>query len=396
MTRGSVARDQDAPVVPLRVVFLVRSLEVGGAETQVALLALHLDRARFEAVVVCFYSVGELRATLERGGVSVISLDKKGRWDLIGFTLRLIRLMRRLRPGLIHSFMGPPNILAIGLKLVLPNLRVVWGIRSSKMEFGDYDMTWRIVFAVERYLSRWADTIVANSFAGGDHLKEQRFCVRRLIVVPNGVDVERFAESAAARTKLRKEWGVASEEKLISLVARLDSKKDHETFLRAAAVLAAKAEDVRFACVGGDGRKSRDELQSLALSLGLAGRIIWEGYRADVPAVLAASDIVTSASAYGEGFPNVVAEAMAAGRPAVVTDVGDSALIVGMLGAVVEPRSPRALVAGWEQVLSEIRRGDPQAARLRRQRIVENFSHHKMVSRMASVYTGDADAGLIR
>ena len=134
---------------------------------------------------------------------------------------------------------------------------------------------------------------------------------------------------------MRLEWGIAECEKLIGQVGRLDPMKDHSTFLKAAALLAHERKDVRFVCVGEGPTGYRDELYSLAKTLGLASRLIWAGSRRDMPAVYNAFDVAVSSSRWGEGLPNVIAEAMACGVPCVVTDVGDSAFVVDKLGVVV-------------------------------------------------------------
>ena len=100
-----------------------------------------------------------LAGVLRDAGIAVISLEKKGRWDTFSFFRRLVAEMRAVQPEVIHSFMGPPNLLAIALKRWLPNVRVVWGIRSSDMDLSRYDYTWKLTFALERWLSKRADII---------------------------------------------------------------------------------------------------------------------------------------------------------------------------------------------------------------------------------------------
>ena len=371
----------------IRIAFLIRSLEVGGAETQMVALARGLDRTKFSPTVFCFYPVGPLMTTLRDAGIEVISLDKKGRWDTFSFFRRLVAEMRGVQPEVIHSFMGPPNLLAIALKRWLPNVRVVWGIRSSDVDLSRYDYTWKLTFALERWLSKRADIIAANSFAGRDHMRGHGFVDRQVIVVPNGINVSRFKFDNAARLRVRSEWKIRPHEVLIGLVGRLDPMKDHASFLHAAKILSADFPNVRFACIGGDGLEDRERLLRMGQSLGIAERVIWTGQRDDIPEVLSALEIHSSAS-ISEGFPNAVAEAMAVGTPCVATDVGDSARIVGNTGVIVPPRNPEALAQGWNDLLrlpGERRRELSDRAR---QRIVENFSLDAMIERMSQIYTG--------
>lgn len=366
--------------------FLTRSLEAGGAEVQLASLATGLDREQFEVTVLCFYGIGSLLGPLQEAGVRVISLEKAGRWDIPRFFIRLIRELRALRPGIVHAFLGPPNILATLAKPFIPGGRIVWGIRASNMDLNQYDLTWRLSFAAEGWLSRYADLIVANSNAGRDHVRRHGFPDKLLTVVPNGIDTARFTMKPQARAAVRGEWGVADDECLIGIVARLDPMKDHETFLRAAAILAAEQPAVRFVCIGADGLADRAGLQRLANELGIGERVIWAGYSDDMAATMSALDIHTSASAYGEGFSNAVAESMAAGVPNVVTDVGDSADIVGPTGAVAPPRDPAGLANGWRAILALDETGRRQRSAACMARISENFSRPRMIEHMAALY----------
>jgi glycosyltransferase involved in cell wall biosynthesis len=111
----------------------------------------------------------------------------------------------------------------------------------------------------------------------------------------------------------------------------------------------------------------------------VADRIIWAGFRRDLPAVYSALDVATLSSAYGEGFPNAVAEAMACGVPCVATDVGDTARILSDLGHVVPPKNPEALAGGWLEAL-----GLEDNRRLqsrRRRRIEDEYGLDRMIVR---------------
>ena len=237
---------------------------------------------------------------------------------------------------------------------------------------------------------RQHDVTVAAFYSGGPldgELRDAAVRVRGLdkggrwdllgfLFIPNGIDTEWFRSDPEARQRIRTEWGLTESEKLIGLVGRLDPMKDHPTFLRAAAMLSQERGDVRFVCVGDGPTDYRRELSALGKELGLTQRLIWAGVREDIPAVYNALDIVTSSSSYGEGFPNVVGEAMACEVPCVATDVGDSAWIVGETGVVVSPKDPEALAAGWKTSLA--RHGSEMALEARL-RVEENFSVERLI-----------------
>jgi glycosyltransferase involved in cell wall biosynthesis len=374
----------------VRIAFLVRALDVGGAEVQLSAIARGLDPDQFDVSVIYYYAGGSLVQELRDAGVGLYCLEKSGRWDLIPFFFRLLATVRVLRPAILHGFLSTSNILTSLLKPLVPGLRVIWGVRASNMDHGHYDITWRVSFALERLLSRHANRIIANSRAGRDHILENGFSGGRIEVVLNGIDTDNSSNDGNARQRLRAEWRIPAHEQLIGIIARLDPMKDHITFLRAAAQLATTHDSVRFVCVGNDGLADGNGLRALADELGIADRIVWAGFHADIRAVHKAIDLHTSCSAFGEGFSNSIAEAMASGIPNVVTDVGDSADIVGELGVVVPPRSPGQLALAWGKMLSLSTAERRSLAERCRQRILDNFSRRAMIERMTAIYQEEA------
>jgi glycosyltransferase involved in cell wall biosynthesis len=359
------------------VVLLIRSLHAGGAERQLVTLATALHRLGRRVHVATFYPGGELTERLVSAGVPVTSLGKKGRWDLAAFSLRLVRFIRRERPQVLYTWLPDPNVITALLRPFFPTVRLVWGIGASYMDLSQYSWVARVSYRAARALANRADLIIVNSSAGAAYHRRRGYPAERLRVVRNGIDTEYFRPDPIGRERLRAEWNVPSKAPLVGLVARLDPMKDHRTFLEAAARLAQRLPDVRFVCVGGGPPAYERELRQLSSALGLASRLCWAGTRADMPAVYSALDVSTLTST-GEGAPNVVAEAMACGTPCVVTDVGDSAEIVGGLGEVVPVRTPDAVASAWERVLADSLR---RRSSVQRARVVTEFSVDQFVSR---------------
>jgi glycosyltransferase involved in cell wall biosynthesis len=361
----------------IRLFILIRSLEVGGAERQLVELVKAMDKTRFSITVATFYDGGGFRPELEKlNGVCLISLHKEGRWDVVAFGLRLLRTVRRTRPHVIMGSMGVANELAL-LAGRATGARVAWGLRASSVDFSQYHRISRWIFLLGRLLSRFPDLIIVNSHEGKRHHLAHGYRGKRMIVIPNGVDIDRFKPDDEAGVGLRQEWNVEPSELLIGLVGRLDPMKDHPTFLRSAAVLAARRSAVRFVCVGDGVASYKQELVRLAASLGLADRLVWAGHRSDMAAVYNAFDIVCSSS-YGEGTSNVIAEAMACGIACVATDVGDSGRLVGRVEFVVPPRDPAALSAALERLVDMPDGERAELGRQARQRMITHYSVQRM------------------
>lgn len=362
----------------MKIVFLIRSLTRGGAQRQVVELAKGLQREGCSVVIATYYPENSFGEELRLEGVRVVTVGKYGRWDIIGFFIRLVRVIRREKSDILHSYLVTSNILAAALKPMLKGVAVVWGVRSSEMDVGRYGWLTRVVYRMESLLARCADLIIANSCAGRAHAVLRGFPKSTSVVIHNGIDTDKFKPDKSARSKMRLEWGRTEEDVLIGMVGRLDPKKDYPTFLRAAAILSKEHRNVHFVCVGEGKGSITKELRVLAASLEIGGRVVWSGCRDDMPAVYAALDVFSLASCYGEGFPNVIGEAMACGVPCVVTDVGDSREIVGDTGIVVPVGDSEALAEGWRALLESGAGAETYRTNCRR-RIVENFSVQKLV-----------------
>ena len=358
----------------LKIAFLARSLNYGGAERQLATLTVGLHECGHEVTVVVFYGGGPIEAEIGAAGVPVHALNKRSRWHAIGFFIDLVRQLRRLRPDVVHSYLTVPNVIAAIAKPFLFNHRLVFGVRASSFDLDQYDWLTKFSATLERRLSFAADRIIANSRAGFEHYLSLGWPGNRMVVIPNGIDVDTFASDREARSRIRAEWRVGDDQPLIGLVGRLDVLKDHPTFLRAAARLAETRLDIRFVCVGDGPDPYRQSLKQMADDLGLSKRVIWANFRGDMPAVYNALDILCLSSV-SEGFPNVVGEAMACGVPCVVTDVGDAANIVGDTGIVVPPGNPEAMAQGLIEMLGR----NSADGRSPRERIVANFGHERMI-----------------
>lgn len=355
---------------------LCRSLGIGGTERQLVALAKGLH-ARKECIgVAVFYSNGPLMAELQEAGVPTFDLKKGGRWDVIPFLVRVVHLISRSKASAIYSFLSTPNIVAIFAGLLFPKLLTVLSVRASNVELDRYDWLSKASYLVERKISGFADLIICNSNAGCRYASAQGFPPSKMIVIPNGIDTDRFKPDVAGRIGVRKEWGIADETILVGIVARLDPMKDHPTFLRAAVIAAKKRHNLRFVCVGDGPANYKAQLYQLGKDLRLDESLIWAGVRHDPVAIFNSLDLAVSSS-YSEGFPNVVAEAMACGVPCVVTDVGDSKDIVADSGVVVPPGSPELLADGIERMADNL---NPNLSRMARASIMARFTTEAMVA----------------
>lgn len=362
-----------------RVLFLIDSLVANGAERQLCELVQHMDHDRFEVHVVVHYDPGyhnggELWPVLaEDPRVSLHSLHK--RLGLAGYLTalpRLLALILRTRAEILHGYItGNYPVALLGPLL---GRKVVWGIRRTGL---DQARQLRRRFSGHGFyiwLSRFADLVIFNSESGMRNHVAMGMKAPRMMVVPNGFDVARFAPDPAAGAEQRRIWNVPPEAPLIGIVGRLNPVKDHPTFLRAAARIARSRPGARFVCVGGDGSEAYEAaLKAQARELGLQDRIHWPGVCLSMPAAYNALSVLVLSS-LEEGFPNVIGEAMACGVPCVTTRAGDAEALVGGTGFACEVGDDAALAAGVEALLGEDAQARAARAAAARARICDTYS----------------------
>jgi len=359
---------------PLSIFILVRSLSVGGAERQVNILAKTLKERGYKVTVGLFYQGGVWEEDLHKAGISIHLLHKKGRWDIFGWLWRYIKAVQKINPDVIYSFLPPANIVA-AIGKFFNRKPVVWGIRASNMNLKKYDWLASLAGWIEQKLSRYANLIIFNAHYSQRYYQSLGYCATHTIVIPNGIDTYFFKPALPVdKIKTRDDLKIPHCAFVIGMLARFDPMKDYETFLAAARNLCAQHQNMYFIAAGaGTDTAPWKDRPSHFLPLG-----IWQ----DMPALLGALNVMVLSSAFGEGFPNVVGEAMACGVPAIVTDVGDAATVVGNLGVVIPPKNPSALIQAIEamQLLS------PNPMELR-DRILTNFSVTKMVDKTIQALT---------
>ncbi|MGY2989964.1 MULTISPECIES: glycosyltransferase [Bradyrhizobium] len=363
----------------MRILILTGNLALGGAERQISVMARAMAALGHEVGIAVMYPGGELEAELAASDVKIFSLRKRGRWDLAGFFLALSSAVSAFRPDIFQTYLTTPNIAGALLQPRLGRVRLVWGIRSSDVDLSQYDMFSRHCARLEAFLSPRCDLAIANSHAGTRAHLGRGFRPRRFEVVGNGIDTERFKRRLEQRTRLRALWKVSELDKLCLSVGRIDPMKDRQTLLQSIRYWPTNA---LLAIVGSGSEQAKSKLRSDVRQLGLDHRVRLIEGMSDIENAYAAADMLILSSAFGEGFPNVVAEAMSSELPIVATDVGDVRDIVGSCGRIVPTKDPEAMGRAVADVLS-MNGALSVDARLR---ITSNYSISAMVNRTLQLY----------
>lgn len=374
---------------PMVIAHVITGLGVGGAERQLEQLVRSRAAPEVHHVVFSLTTVGATGERLLQEGIDVRALGMDARRPDPRSIVRLRQQLREVAPDVVQTWLYHSDVIGgvVARSLRLP---VVWNIRMSAMSAAQTKrhtlLTARVAAVLSRVVPR---AIVCNSQTAVDDHAHLGFDRARMQVIPNGVDTERFHPDAQARSSVRDELGLAQETFLVGLVGRFDPQKDHRTFLDAVDSVIERMDDVHAVLCGHDVEAARPLIEEIGGSR-LAGRVHVLGTRPDVERITAALDVAVSASAYGESFPNAIAEAMACGIPVVATDLPASAALIAGLGRLVPVGAPVALADAIVATLAESPAIRDRIAEEARTMVRGQYSVAACVERYRDVYTSIA------
>jgi len=345
-----------------------------------------MDRREFSNRVICFVGPGPVAERIREIGVPVKCLGLHHGVMTPRALIELITAVHVLRPDIVQTWLYHSDLLGLVTARAVGKAKIVWNIRCSNMEMGKYRHSTAWTLRCCAVLSRFPEAVITNSYEARRFHWKLGYRPKTFRVIPNGFDLQKFRPAPDTRRTVREEMGIADDAVCIGMIARFDPKKDHFTFLRAAKHIIKKGVNASFVLCGEDVDEKNQMLSKWIADLELEKDIHLLGRRDDIPRILSALDLMVSSSAFGEGFPNVIGEAMACCVPCVVTDVGDSRQIVGTTGKVVPPRNPSALAAKILEVLSLSRAQFRRLGLQARERIAENYSLERITAAYERLY----------
>ncbi len=369
----------DTSPAPLHVAHIISGLGHGGAETVLhRLLTAPVQQDRH--CVISMGDEGVFGPRLRAAGVAVYTLDMKTPAGALKGLWRMYWLLRTLRPDVVQTWMYHADLIG-GLAARLAGIKAIaWGIRNSGADLHKSSRSAKALAWLCARLSRLVPgVIIACADNAAQRHRQWGYRSDRMLVIPNGYDLSRWQPDSQARAALRAEWGWPGDAVIIGSVARWNPLKDHANLLAAFALSAKRNPALRCVLIGHGIDASNSELMALIDGHGIGDKVKLLGRRDDVPGLMSALDVHVLSSR-AEGFPNVVAEAMATGVACVVTDVGDAAKIVGDAGWVAPPQDCAALSHAMDQAVAQLGT-ESLRARLQqgRERVGRLFSLEAMV-----------------
>ena len=375
----------------IKIVFILGTLHADGAQKQFVELVRRMDRRCFDLRVLAFQGQGGIRADLDALNIPCESLEfvgLKGKFRLESYRqlYRLLAAMvgylRRERPQIVQSYLFWTNIYGcLASKIAGASVMV-----TSRYSMTDTQYLKPFYMRLQNLANRWTTAIIANAQAVKEDCLRYEKCVtpEMIRVIYNGVDLDRYAPKSP-NPAIRAALEIPVNAPLVGVIGTLSPYKNHQNFLRAAAIALQQIPDARFLLIG------RDEgllapLQALAETLRIRRAVMFAGERTDMPDIIASLDLVVSSSSI-EGFSNAILEGMAMGKPVVATAVGGSPELVrdGETGFLVPSGDPARLAERMTQLLADAAlRG--QMGRAGRERVAARFAMPNLINETSRFY----------
>ena len=367
----------------MKILHVVIGLEVGGAESM--LFRLVQASPKQEHVVVSLTTLGKLGKKLQNQGHQVYALRLNNLAFFPVVLWRLVKLMRSIKPDVVQTWMYHSDLIG-GIAARLCGIKkVFWGIRNTQVPNAIISSTRLVIWICARlsWFIPYGIVCCANS-AKSAHEK-LGYCLRKMHVIGNGYDIEMYANARETRENIRQQMGFSESDIIVGIVGRFDLLKDYSNFVKATDRVAENNANVNFLMVGRRVEHTNELLMTWINQTHFPDRYTLLGEREDVPSLLAVMDVFCLSSK-AEGFPNVVAEAMATGVPCVVTNVGDAAKIVQNNGIIVDAENYELLAKGITELVNmsdeERRRLGLQAMDIVR----ENYSIQEVTKQYNDLY----------
>ena len=373
--------------VAMRILHVITSLSVGGAEQMLLKLLGAPALSDFEQHVIALLPNGTLAEAMRGKCATLRELNLLGGAPVLGGTAELAFRARRLAPDLVQGWLYHGNLGALAAQAVQPHcVPLIWGIRQSLATLEGENRWARFAIHASRKLSRIPDCITFNSLTSLEQHVRFGFSSSRTRYLPNGFDVDRFRPDTEARARSRAQWKAGDEAVVFGLVARVHPAKDHASFLAAARRVANDYRNAVFVLCGTGANRENTELVGLAQRLGLVDHVRLLGESTRVHEVMAGLDVLVSSSCAIEAFSNSVGEAMSCGVPCVVTAVGDSPFVVAETGVVVPPSNPERLAVAMSEMIAMGAAARAELGQRARARILAEFSLDTVAARYGTLW----------
>ena len=360
-----------------KIVHVISGLGVGGAELMLKRLLLECsDYDNYDQTVVNLKGPGVIEDDLRDKGINVVNLNMSSLGNFLRGMYKLVRLMRVYKPDAVFTWMYHADLIG-GVAAYLSGIKnIIWGIRNTQIPQRGLSVTGFVIKLCSILSFIVPRVIVCCAHSAKSVHTQLGYCPKKMMVIPNGYDLTAFNPSQNLKLKVKKKLGIKKDLKVIGIVGRFDELKDFNNFIKAASRVARKFDNVCFFMVGKGVDLQNSQLMLWINAAKIGDRVFLFG-EVDPHDIYAAMDFYCLSSK-AEGFPNVVAEAMAMETPCIVTDVGDARIIVNNLGKVVPPNNHYQLSESIIDMLQEPESVVIKMGAEARQSISDNYDIRKV------------------
>jgi len=337
----------------MKLLFVTTGLNIGGAERAMHAIINNGMDERYTIKVISLRDSGHFGERFASDGIEVCCLNLQNPLNLFLSILKGVNFVRKFQPDIIQGWMYHGNILSLLFgRVTRAKPKVYWGIRQSLYDIQKEKVLTKMIIRLGAKLSFFADGIIYNSKKSQNQHESIGFSKKNSIYIPNGFDLSIWKPDAEKRKALRKELEIQDNSFVIGYIGRFHPMKNIELLFEVMESVLSENTNLIFLVVGKNTERENLELKSFYDKLP-PQQVVSLGVRVDIPAVVQCIDLLCLTSAWGEGFPNVIGEAMATGIPCVATDIGDSALVIGETGWIIPPNNAEILANCINLALTE-------------------------------------------
>jgi len=370
----------------IRILHIITGLSTGGAEMMLLKLLQNLDRNAFDCSVVSLTDQGRIGEKVQQLGIPVFALNLSKNRSLPRQFIDMIDLVDIIGPDIIQTWLYHADLLGTLAALFAAKRKIVWNIRHSNLKSSVDKASTRFVVRICVILSHFfPDRIICNSFRGAKVHKKMGYCRKKMEIIHNGFDIFKYRPNKANYLRLRNELGISPDCPVIGMVARYHPQKNHRGFLESARLIQKNIPTVHFVFCGRGVSNENETLIAKVRDLKLMN-VHFLGIRSDIEYLTSGFDIAVSNSTAGEGFSNVIGEAMACGVPCIATDVGDAGYLINGTGVIVPPGDPQLMAEACIGLLRKDGRFRQHLGEQSRKRIIENFSIQSITKKYEQLY----------
>ena len=359
----------------IRIIHIITGLGSGGAENMLYKLLKYSDKNLYYHEVISLMDEGVMGEKIKAEGIKIHSLNLCGK-TIFKSLLKARNICKDF--DIVNTWLYHADIFGFIVGKIILKKKLIWNIRHSNLDENENKNRTLKIIKINSLLSKQVDCITYNSNKAFETHKEAGYLNENSVIIPNGFEINKFKFDQSQRRKIRKGFSISEEEKVLITVGRWDIQKDYYTLLKALNELKKQNVNFKMMMVGTNLDSSNRELEELVTKYNLKEDLFMLGRRTDIPELLSAADVYVSTS-LGESFSNAIGEAMACELACIVTDVGDSRLIVGETGVTVQAKDYISIAS---EIMNYLKLSKIARKSEARKRVIDHFEIQSVVKKV--------------